>query len=202
MKKLYVNIEDIYIKGNPLLLTEVVTSMDVVLQKMSQSTENVTAKVIKYSSTNKGKQYEKMVRTLLSLRNILYESSIQLNDMQNQIVAYQNKVLRYEGMTESASLPNKHSVSKYNINVDITETKFRIQEMMELSTCLNDYSESIFYSTQNLIRNKNDASRFWQDTQYNDFAQFIDEIAQAVISSLKIFGEYVSYLDEKIKELS
>ena len=46
MKKLYMNIEDIFIKGNPLQLTEVITTMDEALQNVCQSTEDITNLVI------------------------------------------------------------------------------------------------------------------------------------------------------------
>ena len=59
MKKLYMNIADVYIKGNPLQLAEVITAMDESLQNVCQATEDITNLVIRYSASNKGSQYEK-----------------------------------------------------------------------------------------------------------------------------------------------
>lgn len=202
MKKLYMNIEDIYIKGNPMQLAEVITAMDESLQNVCQSTEDITNLVIKYSASNKGQQYEKVASTLIRFRDEMYEASLQLNEMQNQIVEYQNKVLRYEGLSESASVPNKHTVSRASINVDSTEVQFLLSEMIEVSNGLNNYSESVFHNMQNIVRGKNDIAAIWQDTQYKDFAEFIDELAMNSLAALKVFGEYIAYLDEKIKELS
>ncbi len=196
------NIEDIHIKGNPLQLTEVITTMDEALQSVCQSTEEITSLVVRYSASNKGHQYEKMTATLIKLRDEMYEASIQLNEMQNQIVEYQNKVLRYEDLSQSASLPNKHTVSRSSINVDNTEVQFRLPEMIEVSNGLNSYSESVYHNMLNIVRGKNDIAAIWQDTQYNDFAEFIDELSMESLSALKVFGEYIAYLDEKIKELS
>lgn len=202
MKKLCMNIEDVYIKGNPLQLTEVITAMDESLQNVCQATEDITNVVIRYSASNKGNQYEKMSSALIKFRDELYEASLQLNEMQNQIVDYQNKVLRYEGLSESASVPNKHTVSRSSINVDSTEVQFKLPEMIEVSNGLNSYSESVYHNMQNIVRGKNDIAAIWQDTQYKDFAEFIDELFVDTIATLKIFGEYIAYLDERIKELS
>ena len=202
MKKLHVNIEDIYIKGNPLQLMEMITSIDEALQNVCQATEDITVLVIRYSASNKGKQYEKVASTLIRLRDEMYEASLQLNEMQNQIVEYQNKVLRYEELSGSVSVPNKHTVSRPNINVDITEVQFRMSEMLEIYNGLNNYSESVYHNMQNIVRRKNDTAAIWQDTQYNDFSEFIDELSMETLSALKVFGEYITCLDEKIKELS
>lgn len=202
MKKLYMNIEDIYIKGNPLQLTEVITTMDDALQNVCQSTEDITGLVIRHSASNKGQQYEKMSTTLIKLRDEMYEASLQLNEMQSQIVEYQNKVLRYEDLSACAAVPNKHIVSRTSINTDNTEVQFRLSEMVELSNGLNSYSEFVYHNMQNIVRGKNDIAAIWQDTQYKDFAEFIDEISMELLAALKVFGEYLTYLDEKIKELS
>lgn len=202
MKKLYMNIEDISIKGDPLQLTEVITTMDESLQNVCQSTEDITNLVIRYSASNKGQQYENMATTLIELRDEMYEASLQLNDMQNQIVEYQNKVLRYEELSESASAPNKHIVNRANINVDNSMIQFQLPEMIEVSNGLNSYSESVYYNMLNIVRGKNDIAAVWQDSQYNDFAEFIDELSRDSLAALKVFGEYKEYLDKKIKELS
>ena len=202
MKKLYMNIEDIHIEGNPLQLTEVITTMDESLQDICQSTEDITNLVIRYSASNMGSQYEKMSAELIKIRDEMYESSLQLNEMQNQIVEYQNKVLRYEDLSESASVPNKYTVTRISINVNSNEVQFHLPEMLEVSAGLNDYSESLYHNMQNIVRGKNDIAVIWKDTQYNDFAEFIDNLSMDSLAALKVFGEYIAYLDEKIKELS
>ncbi len=196
------NIADVYIKGNPLQLAEVITAMDESLQNVCQATENITNLVTRYSASNKGSQYEKMTSALIRLRDEIYEASLQLNEIQNQIVEYQNKVLRYEGLSESASLPNKHTVNRASINVDSAKVLFQLSEMIEVSNGLNSYSELVFHNMKNIVQGKNDIAAIWQDTQYNDFAEFIDELFMNTLEALKVFGEYVTYLDQKIKELS
>ena len=47
MKKLYENIEDIYIEGNPENLTELITDIDNDMQAISNDTEQLTYFVIR-----------------------------------------------------------------------------------------------------------------------------------------------------------
>lgn len=202
MRKLYENIEDIYIKGSPAELTSIITAMDISLQNISEETEQLAAKLVKYSDSNKGTQYERIIARLLALRDVLYQASVDLNGMQNEIVAYQNKIFRYEDMPELASAPNPHMVQRINIRVDVSMVQFNLAEMMSVSAELQNYSKAIIYHTQNLLDNKEQAATIWLDSQYTIFAQFIDDVCKEIISALKIFDEYVLVLEEKIKELN
>lgn len=202
MRKLYENIEDIYINGRPAELTPIITAMDISLQNISEETEQLAAKLIKYSDSNKGTQYERIIAKLLALRDVLYQASVDLNGMQNEIVAYQNKIFRYEDMPELASAPNPHMVQRINIRVEVSQVQFNLAEMMSVSAELRNYSEAIIYHTQNLLDSKEQVATIWLDSQYTIFAQFIDDVCKEIIDALKSFDEYVLVLEEKIKELS
>lgn len=202
MRKLYENIEDIHIKGSPAELTEIITAMDISLQNISEGTEQLTLKLIKYSETNKGTQFDRVREKLVTLREILYQASVDLNGMQNEIVTYQNKIFRYEDMAELASVPNPHMVQRININVEVTSVQFNLSEMMTVSAELKNYSEAILYHTRQLAEKKNQAGSIWLDSQYDLFAQFIDDVCSEIIDGLKLFDEYILALDEKIKELN
>ena len=202
MRRLKVNIEDIHIKGSLFQLSDVITSIDKVMQKISQETEMVTSLVVKYSSSNSGQQYSRMASTLLELRDYLYEASVEMNEMQNEIVEYQNKVMRYEEVTGSVVLPQKHIVHRTRIEFQTHDMQFRVNDMMQLSSALQKYSASIYFQTQDMVKIKNDAGRFWMDSQYRDFSRFVDENSLYTMNSLKAFGEYVDFLNQRIKELS
>lgn len=201
MRKLYENIEDIYIKGSPSDLTNVISAMDISLQNISEGTEQLTAKLIRYSESNKGTQFEKVIRRLVTLRDVLYQASVDLNGMQNEIVAYQNKIFRYEGISESATAPNPHLVQRININVEISAVQFNRSEMMSVVTELQNYHDAVFYHAKNLVENKSQAEEIWLDSQYKIFATFIDEVCKEIVDALKLFEEYIRALEEKIKEL-
>ncbi len=201
MKKLYENIEDINIKGGVGQLTEMVKTMDVSLQNIAGDTEQLTGYLAKYSASNKGLQYEKVVKTTLWLRDEMFEASEELNEIQNQIVAYQNKVYRYEDMTESAASPNPYLVTKRQISVDTSDTVFKRSDMIDLAATLRNYSERVYHHIRTINQKKNSIAIVWMDTQYNDFAEFIDCVTKNIVDALKIYEEFVIYLEEKIKEL-
>ena len=202
MRKLLENNEDIYIKGSPAELTSIITAMDISLQNISEGTEQLAAKLVKYSDSNKGTQYERIIAKLLVLRDVLYQASVDLNGMQNEIVAYQNKIFRYEDMPELASAPNPHMVQRINIRVEVSQVQFNLAEMMSVSAELRNYSKAIIYHTKNLLDSKEQVATIWLDSQYTIFAQFIDDVCKEIIDALKSFDEYVLVLEEKIKELS
>ena len=202
MRILRVNIEDIHIRGNISQLSEVVTSIDDVIQRISQETESIMSVILRYSSSNSGKQYEKMAETMMALGNFLYDSSLQINMLQNEIVEYQNKVMRYEEVSFIGAAPKKLLIQRANLDLKSKDIKFELNQMNSLVAGLSKYSASVYYQMQELIKLKNDASHFWVDSQYREFAEFIDEISMKTMDSLKSFGEYVDYLKQKIKELS
>ena len=97
MKKLYENIEDIYIEGNPENLTELITDIDNDMQAITNDTEQLTYNLIKYSEVIKGVQFKNTLDTVLVLSDTLSEASRELNRMQNEIVEYQNRIFRSRG---------------------------------------------------------------------------------------------------------
>lgn len=202
MKRLYENIEDIHIKGNPAELTSVISAMDISLQNIAAGTEQVFGMLLKYSSSNMGAQYEKAMNTAISLRDVLARASVDLNAMQNDVVAYQNKIFRYEDMTEYAATPNAYMVERTMVTVDSSTVRFSLYEMESVVVGLQNYSEAIVYHTRNLIANKDQIASIWCDTQYTLFSEFIDAVCGEIVDALKSFDEYVSYLEQKIKELN
>ncbi len=203
MKKLYERIDDIDIKGDISQLTEMVTTIDIALQNVAEQTDNLTMNLVRYSASNKGTQYEKIVDHTIALRDKLSEASLELNDMQNQIVDYQNKVYRYEDRNESAAKPHLYLVNtNQSINVETTVVKFEKEEMRQVVALLNNYYQTVFFQMRTIFQKKNDIEMVWRDSQYRDFASFIDMVVRTVKEALKEYQEYARYLDGKIKELS
>lgn len=202
MKKLYENIEDINIRGGVEQLSEVVRAMDISLQNIADNTDQLVGYLVKYSASNKGAQYEKVVSTSLHLRDEMFEASVELNDMQNQIVAYQNKIYRYEEMAESAQQPNPYLVTKRQISVDTSIVQFNRSDMLDVAAALRNYSERVYHHIKTINEKKNSIAAVWRDTQYDDFAEFVSEVTRNVVDAIKLFEDYVIYLEEKIKELS
>lgn len=201
MKKIYVNIDQIDIRGGVDQLTDVVKSIDVSLQSIADKTDALTGYLVKCSASNKGKQFEKVVKTSLKLRDELFQASLDLNEMQNQIVAYQNKIYRFEDMPEMAQAPNPYMVSQRKITTETSGMQFNRSEMIELIAELRNYREGIFHDFKSIIEKKNEIGSVWRDHQYVVFSEFIDEVAQTIAVGVKEFDEYMIHLEEKIKEL-
>ena len=202
MKKLYENIEDIKIKGSIDQLSDIVRAMDISLQNIADNTDYLANILIRYSASNKGMQYEKVVKTAMQLRDEIFDASIALNEMQNQIVAYQNKVYKYEDLPGNAQSPNPYLGQKRVISVDTSVVQFSRTDMLQLVAVLRNYSERVFHHTRTINEKKNAAASIWQDSQYKDFSMFVDDITKKVIDAIKVYEDYVIYLEDKIKELN
>lgn len=201
MKKLYENIENINIKGGVDQLSDIVRVMDVSLQNIADNSEQLVGYLSKYSSSNKGLQFEKVTLTASKLRDMLFDASYELNEMQNQIVTYQNKIYRYEDMAQAAVSPNPYLVTKRPIMVDKTAVQFSRSDMIQVVAVLRNYSEKVYHHLKQINRKKNEAALIWLDSQYKDFASFVEMVTKNVINAIRTYEEYVIYLEEKIKEL-
>ena len=202
MKKLYENIEDIYIEGNPENLTELITDIDNDMQAITNDTEQLTYNLIKYSEVIKGVQFKNTLDTVLVLSDTLSEASRELNRMQNEIVEYQNRIFRFEEMNSFASVPNKYIVERVMISADSLVRKYEVSELISLVQNLNDYSLNVSNFVRKILDAKDNVSAIWKDSQFSLFSDFIDDICVEITNALKKFDAYATYLDEKIKELN
>ena len=202
MKKLYENIEDIYIEGNPENLTELITDIDNDMQAITNDTEQLTYNLIKYSEVIKGVQFKNTLDTVLVLSDTLSEASRELNRMQNEIVEYQNRIFRFEEMNSFASVPNKYIVERVMIRADSLARKYEVSELISLVQNLNDYSLNVSNFVRKILDAKDNVSAIWKDSQFSLFSDFIDDICVEIANALKKFDAYAAYLDEKIKELN
>ena len=65
-----------------------------------------------------------------------------------------------------------------------------------------NYQRAIELIVDIIDEKKNSIANVWRDVQYNDFAEYIDAVIRSIAESLKVFEEYIFYLEEKIKELN
>ena len=201
MKKLYENIEEINIKGDIGQLSELVRSMDISLQNIADNSDQLAGFLLKYSATNKGLQYRKVVETATILRDELFDASMELNEMQNQIVAYQNKMYRYEDMAANAPSANPYLVQKRQIDVDSSGFQFNRTDMLQVDAALRNYSERVYHHIKSINEKKDSIASVWQDQQYNDFSEFIIGITKKIFDAIRLYEDYVIHLEERIKEL-
>lgn len=201
MKELYVNIEDIYIIGSANDLSEMVTAIDKSLQIIAEYSEQMTLKLSSYSGSIKGKQFQNTVQIALNLREKIYNAACELNGMQNQIVEYQNKVNRFEDMPGDIALPNHFEVTQMDVIPDADEIRMTKSEFVQLASMLDEYQSVVYQQLQLINEKKDEIGSIWRDSQYRDFAQFIEELSTELINELKVFDEFMSYLKERILEL-
>lgn len=201
MKKLYINIEEIKIKGRPSLLTQPVNDIDRRMQQLASSTEYIKGIMYKFSGTNQGTQYKKACEAVTELSAQLYGASETLNDVQHQIVKFENKCHRYEDESASASSPRKHNVKKVKVTVNTSEIEFHKSQMITVRDSLEKYSRSAKEECKKLRSNRDSIGRVWTDRQFKDFSVYIDDVCSVIEKGCKELDDYKNYLNIKIKEL-
>lgn len=202
MKKLYVNIEEIKIKGRPSLLSKPIRDIDERMQQLASVTEMVKGVFYKFSGSNQGIQYKKACDAVTKLSDELYDASEILNDVQTQVVKYENKIHCYEGETFSAASPRKHAVKKMSVNANTAQVEFHKEQMVYLIAIIDKYIVSCVDEVKKLRYNKENVGKVWYDRQFKDFSIYIDEVCGIIFNGCKELDEYKNYLTDKVKMMA
>ncbi|MBR1764616.1 MAG: hypothetical protein IJ746_04415 [Ruminococcus sp.] len=202
MKRLNVNIEEVNIKGDIDQLSQAVIVIDKALQSIADNTDKLYSKLMNFQSTNLGKTYNNIVQTTAELRSELYYSSAEMNDLQRQLIDYQNKLYRYEGINRSAPSPNKFFVQKRKLSTSTNGFMFSRKDMQDLIAMIKSFVGSVESNLKNIVKAKDSASHFWKDRQYKDFSSFIDDVNNKTQRAIKKYEGFIADIDNKVKELS
>lgn len=199
MKKLYVNIEKVKITGGPKELYSLINITDMSLKNMSEKTKKMIEFLSKYSESNKGIQFEKLINSTILLRDDLSDASYEINDMLIQVVKFVNKLNQYEDSNETLPLPEQYTIPKCYVSSDVRSFQFGYDEMLEVERECRTFREDIYLSIKNVNTKKNNIASIWMDPQYDDYSDFIQDITSKIVTALKAYDEYLQYLDSKIK---
>ena len=199
MKKLYVNIEKVKIKGGPRELYSVIKGTEESLRDMAEKTEKMTAFLSKYSESNKGVQFEKLINSTVQLRSDLSDAAIEMNDMLVQVVIFVNKINQYEDNNESLPQPAPYVINGRHLNADTGTVQFEHDEMLEVERECKEYREGIYQCIRSVNLKKNNIASVWMDPQYDDYSDFIQDLTGKIVDALKVYDEYLLHLDSKIR---
>ena len=201
MNKLYINVDRCEVTGGAQALSPIVQEMDRRLQELATETETMKGVLFKFVGSNSSEQFEKAAVSIYNLSEHLFEASEQLNDMQCQIVKYQEAIARYNDNSYTFSAPNAHNVKKVQIDTDTNHFQFTHDEMVYVNQCIQKYTNDARDTIKHLKSNKESIGSIWKDPQYKDFSDFIDEIVSKTENSIAVLEEYSAYLARKITEL-
>ena len=201
MRRLFNSIERIQITGDLGQLSGLVRDIDRSLQNIANGTERLMEYLSRYSATNAGRQFEKMAEAASALGRELCQASMAINQMQRDICTYENKIRRFEGLSESAEMPNLYLVSPRRITVDERRTVIDLAEMRFLLQLLVEYSDIVEKYRSEICEKRDAISDIWRDPQYLNFSAFIDEVNDTIIKANVKFGNYIEYLRNRIQAL-
>ncbi len=201
MRKLYLNIHDIKIMGDPTILSNVITKMDYNLQRLSADTEKIKYTVYKYSTSNQGHQYTNAVNATKNLSVAIYNASVIMNDVQHQICQYISRCCRYEEIHRNIPVPRRHDIKIVKLDTITSVIIYRKEEMIQVRNALVAYVASSRREAQNLIANREAIRPIWKDTQFRLFSEYVDEICVILRNGADVLETYANHLANLINNL-
>jgi len=197
---LFENIEDANIKGGPQELGVIISKMDLCLQDIADKTNKMSNVFQQLSANLKGRQFEKAVESVSLLSKYLQNCVEKMNGMQRSVADYQNRLSRFEGLSEDASY-NEIDITPVQTSVETAEVSFSAEQWVQVYNGICTYCASITESLQRLVHDKNETGEIWNDSQYDVFSDFIDTAVVEIESKVKILEEYSQHLKEELAGL-
>lgn len=202
MKKLFLNIQKVHIKGkDPSVLSTLVADIDKQMQSLVIATDEARALMSKYNGNNNGAQYEKASATLHELSRHIRECTVVVNDLEMQVVAFQNKVFRFEGSNRAAPMPKKFIATETKAITSHVDLQYGMDEMRAVATGLSKYCEKTRSVIKGILMARSRISTVWVDPQFKDFAAVIENVRVVTERHVKELDVYVTYLNTRIKEM-
>lgn len=202
MPRFNLNIERIVIDGDISILSEAVSEIDLLLQQLSNETEEMKNTLLRYSGSNQGNQYLKCAAAALNLSACLYDASESLNLLQRKVVEYCEMVIAYEELNITISPPHPFDVDPINVEINTGNIRFELAEMIIVHDSLDAYSQNVRDGFNKLNSHVVDIGTVWHDPQYNDFVDWIEEISSVVLPKCAQMEEYRDYLHNIITRIT
>lgn len=200
MENFFQNINDVHINGRPNELYEIVSKMDLRLQRIAENTNRIGTTLLKLAGSNSGKAFQKAAVNVFNFSKFLSSKSAELNNMQRNIVNYINALARFEQSNEYVSF-NVFQVESVKVEANDGTLQFTKNDFLTLKKSIEEYCVNTTLENRSLNDDKNNIGSLWQDSQYKFFCDFIDGIVTEITNKVKSMEDYVRELDEIIKNL-
>ncbi len=202
MKKLYANINEIKINGNPSDLYEVVTNLDRRIETLSNETSQIKRVLFKYMNSNAGKQYELATKTVHNLSKELYSSAEIINDLQHQVCKFVEKSNDYDLRHDGTVSPRKINIQVVKVPTNVAKVEYNKMEMMSVLSSLKKYVQNTMNVCTQIISDKNNIGAVWKDRQYRDFSTEIDQLIVMIKKAIIVLTDYAKDLELHIRRLA
>lgn len=193
-------IDDVRINGRPSELSSAISAMDICLQDLADQTNQMDEMMTLMSGNLKGQQFEKAVTEIHNFSVFLCEMSDKLNEMQREVVDYQNRISRFEGLAEDGTY-NNLNVRVVNVFADTGEVQLTSDQWILVYEKICEYCRNSMDSASQLQSKKNDVGEIWQDSQYMRFSDFIDSIVNEAKEKILVVEDYAQNLKTELSRL-
>lgn len=120
---------------------------------------------------------------LLKFHKFIFNFLLALNNIQNQIIDYQNKVYKFEDINVVVKNVKATDINDYEIS---GVTSFNINGgLINIEELLDKYINSISEQLNNMINEKNKYATIWLDSQYKKYEKIVSQYIEHVEKSLE-----------------
>ena len=148
-----------------------------------------------------GLQYERACTAVTELSTQVFEASETLNDVQRQVIVFEQRVHDYEEDGQNAPAPSRHNVRRVQVEVNTALVQLNTQDMSFVSGALYNYLTNMSEECRKLCMNRDSIGEIWQDPQFKRFSEYIDEICLVISRGCRELNSYRNHLNVQIRNL-
>ena len=198
---MFESINDVKIIGRAPALNDIIVQMDQSMQEIANDTEIIKSIILTYGDSIYGEQYQTVCASVQELSSILVQASEYINSVQHDLVRYIDDVDSFQGRAPSALPAMPHNVQVVNVEANIAHDQFTKDEYLLILNTLRNYINATLERKIKILRDKSNIGAIWQDSQYTQFSDAIDEIASIIDQGAMILDDYANYLSTIIANL-
>jgi uncharacterized protein YukE len=171
-----------------------IAEIDKRMQDFANATEMMKSIVVSHGGSNYGKQYNNMCLAVNKFSKDIYTASDVLNDLQHQVVEFENKCHVFENEPPSAS-GTVHNVNYTELSANTGEFQMHKDQMKAVSNALEAYFAFARQTAMQLRSNRDSICAIWLDSQSKDFSEVIEEVFAMIEAGCQVLDNYKQYLD-------
>ena len=197
--RVFSGIEVVYVP-QLVALNQPIDEISSLMHQTEVEVENITSVLVKFSATNRDKQYDNVVTSTKTMCDELNQGAAELYGCQMAIANYIEKLGVYEEVPIDISSFVLAEFSFPNIDVDPSTTIFVKQEMMRVYDKIGAFCAAINKINVKLLEVPNTAQG-WDDAQKQELQNYIDELVDVLMRGCQKLVDYQNHLGILIQGL-
>ena len=201
-RKLYINVEQVKINGDPQELCRYVKETDFFVQEVTGETVNLANILNRYYQIDNTDQFKKIVVNVNEMAKLLIQESEEMLGLKNDLVIFISNMFSFDDRNDSVSHGMRHVGGVKIVQPDNRQVfHFTRDDYIYVQKSLVRYIDGVNNASRLIKRDVDAAGSFWIDPQYQIFSNTVDEILHIIKRGTDGLSDYASHLNQKINIL-